>query len=347
MKQKNKTSAVSLIVIFIIIAIITAITIIYQRNNKTVFNTGKVSGNTAGNLYNKGIFCEYNDKIYFSNSYDQGDLYVMNSDGTNIKKLYKDTVSYINAAGKYIYYARNNLNEDTIHAIFRENLFGVYRINIDGSKVLSLSNETCGAVSLGNNKIFYQHYEAETALTLNSVSIDGTQNTNLLKDAVNPANIVDGIMYYNNVTDNFNLCAMNIETGNINVIYTGSCWNPIYDNNYIYFMDIENDYSLARLNLSTLEKESLNTGRVDTYNLYGDYIFYQANDKTTPRLCKMNKNGTNTETIIDGNFSNINVTSQYVYFNQYGNEVPIYKVSTTGDINVTRFDEAAEAVENK
>ena len=39
-------------------------------------------GNTAGNLNNRGLFCEYNGKVYFSNAYDDGTLYSMNPDET-------------------------------------------------------------------------------------------------------------------------------------------------------------------------------------------------------------------------------------------------------------------------
>ncbi len=347
MKQKSKSSIVSLFVLFVVLASIISAIVVYNYNNRIVWNKGDVSGNTAGNLYNYGLFCEYNDKIYFSNSYDQGDLYVMDLNLTHIKKLYNDTASYINVAGKYLYYGRNNLNEDNSSAIFRGNLFGVYRLNTDGTDLVCFNQEPCGVVSLGNNTVFYQHYDTETALSLRSVSIDGKSENTISDSAINPSCIEDGIMYFNNVSDNFNLSTMDVESENINTIYDGSFLNPIYDGSYVYFMDIENDYSLARINLSTNEKEDLGTGRVDAYNLYGDYIYYQTNDATNPYLGRMKKDGTNVEKIIDGNFCNINITSNYVYFNQFGYDTPIYKLSTTGDINVTRFDEANEAVETQ
>ncbi|MFA9377504.1 MAG: DUF5050 domain-containing protein [Lachnotalea sp.] len=345
MKQKPKSSVFSLIVFIAIVTIITSITLVYNYSKKTLYNKGNVSGNTAGNLYNNGLFCEYNDKIYFSNSYDKGEIYVMNSDGSNIKKLYSDTASYLNVSGKYLYYARNNLNADTVDSIFRGNLFGIYRINTNGSNILCLNDETCGVVSLGNNKIFYQHYDTTTALTLRSVSIDGTNEINISKDSIDPSCIEDGAIYYNNVSDDFNLNKMDVGSEQSTLLYEGAFWHPIFDDNYVYFMDLDNDYSLARVNLSTNEKEDLGTGRVDTYNIYGDYVYYQANDVSNPGLHRIKKDGTEDEKIIDGNFSNINVTSKYIYFNPFGNDTPIYKVATTGSLNVTRFDEAADAVE--
>lgn len=344
MKQRSKAKFFLLLVVIAVLAIIISLSVSYRLSKKTSFNIGNISGNTAGNLYNKGIFCEFNGKVFFSNSYDQGDLYVMNPDGTQISKLYDDTVSYINAAGKYLYYSRNNLNEDNISEIFRGNLFGVYRIDQTGKNLLNLSNVTCGAVSLGNNQVFYQQYDADTALTLKSVSIDGVTKSDLDNSSINPSCIVNGTMYYNNVVDNYNLMAKDIETGGTSLVYEGTCWNPIYDDNYIYFMDIENNYALSRINLTTLEKQNLTSERIDTYNLYGEYIYYQVNDATAPRLCRMKKDGTEIETILGGNFCNINVTSEYVYFNQFGYETPILRLKTSGEIEVSRFDEAADAI---
>lgn len=344
MKQKSKTKFIPLLVVMAILIIIVSLSVSYRLSKRTFLNIGNISGNTAGNLYNKGIFCEFDNKVFFSNSYDQGDLYVMNPDGTHILKLFDDTVSYINAAGKYIYYSRNNLNEDNIGEIFRGNLFGVYRIDQTGKNLFNLSKETCGVVSLGNNQVFYQKYDTETALTLKSISIDGVTKKDLENSAINPSCIVNGTMYYNNVVDNYNLMAMDIETGSTSLVYEGTCWNPIYDDNYIYFMDIENNYTLSRINLTTLEKQNITSERIDTYNLYGEYIYYQINDATDPSLCRMKKDGTETEIILNGNFCNINVTSEYVYFNRFGYDTPIFRMKTSGEIEVSRFDEAADAI---
>ena len=59
------------------------------------YNSKTAVGNTAGNLNNKGRFCEYDGKIYFANPYDDGRLYVMNSDCSNARALNTDSVYYI------------------------------------------------------------------------------------------------------------------------------------------------------------------------------------------------------------------------------------------------------------
>ena len=69
---------------------------LYRYINRIRYNDGYVNGNTAGNLYNEGYFCEKDGIVYFANPADNYCLYSMNPDGTNIKKLEDQSVSYIN-----------------------------------------------------------------------------------------------------------------------------------------------------------------------------------------------------------------------------------------------------------
>ncbi len=38
------------------------------------------------------------------------------------------------------------------------------------------------------------------------------------------------------------------------VIYEGNCWMPVKDGNNLYFMDCENDYRIAKVDLTNGEK---------------------------------------------------------------------------------------------
>lgn len=94
---------------FIIIAIIEKGVVCYEKNWKILLFAGvivlfligsailsylsgrvpandiSVTGNTAGNLNNGGLFAESEGRVYFSNAYDGGCLYSMNSDETDLK----------------------------------------------------------------------------------------------------------------------------------------------------------------------------------------------------------------------------------------------------------------------
>ena len=54
----------------IIIAAIIGGVVFYNYSNRTRWNDSYINGNTAGNLYNNGLFCEHNGTVYFSNPND-------------------------------------------------------------------------------------------------------------------------------------------------------------------------------------------------------------------------------------------------------------------------------------
>ena len=54
--MKKKISII--IAVIVVIALIAAAVIFHYLSNRTHFNEGYVNGNTAGNLYNGGLFCE-------------------------------------------------------------------------------------------------------------------------------------------------------------------------------------------------------------------------------------------------------------------------------------------------
>ena len=44
---------------------------LYRYINRIRYNDGYVNGNTAGNLYNEGYFCEKDGIVYFANPADK------------------------------------------------------------------------------------------------------------------------------------------------------------------------------------------------------------------------------------------------------------------------------------
>ena len=78
------------------------ITVFFNLKSKeTIYNTYYVNGNTAGNLYNAGMFCENNGVVFFANPDDHNALYAMDIDGSNLKKLSNDSATYAAAQAAY------------------------------------------------------------------------------------------------------------------------------------------------------------------------------------------------------------------------------------------------------
>ncbi len=86
-----------IIIIAVLVVVFAGLGFYSHQKSKIKYNTSYVNGNTAGNLYNAGLFCEKNGTVYFANPDDDYRLYSMDTNGNHLKKLSYDRVMYINA----------------------------------------------------------------------------------------------------------------------------------------------------------------------------------------------------------------------------------------------------------
>lgn len=331
MPNKLKTRLITGFIIVLVIAAMAA----YLYLNRTIYNPEDARGNTAGNLNNNGMYCEYEGKIYFANPYDRNRLYVMNSDCTDIRKLNDDTVCSINVYGKYIYYVRNNFSPETMTMVFRGQLLGVIRTNLNGRKPTSLYDSVAGVINLYGNDLFYQHYSNEEGFSFYKVKIDGKGNTRINDAGYYPASIYGNSIYYANINGNHSIYAYNIKTGANLPYMEANAYMVDMQGDYIYYIDLDDNYSLVRANAITQDKEILvdgKDGKCISYNLYNNVIFYHVEGEAAA-LYRMNTDGTNKELIRNGNITNIGCTSQYTFFQIFGT-TSLYRVPTTGGTNV-------------
>lgn len=318
-----------------IIVLLVAAAAAYVYLNRTRFNPEGVHGNTAGNLNNNGMFCEYDGKIYFANPYDKNHLYIMNSDCSDIRKLNDDTVCSINAYGSYLYYVRNNFSPETAAMIFRGQLLGVIRTDLKGNNPKSLYDSVAGVINLYGNDLYYQHYSDEDGFSFYKMQIDGKNNTRINDAGYYPASIYGDSIYYANTVDNHNIYYYNTKSGAGGTYMQANAYMVDMQGDYIYYIDLEDNYSLVRVNTSTQNKEILvdgSNGKCISYNLYDNVIFYHV-EGDSPALYRMNTDGTNDEFIKNGNITNISCTSQYTFFQIFG-ITSLYRVPTTGKADV-------------
>ncbi|MBQ6806908.1 MAG: DUF5050 domain-containing protein [Lachnospiraceae bacterium] len=302
-------------------------------------------GNTAGNLNNRGYFCESDGKIYFANAYDNYALYSMNPDETEIEKLNSNSVSCINAGGKYLYYSmQSGTGGEGLGYMMRT--YGIYRSKKNGSASTCLDRAATNTLQLCGNYLYYDNYTNDPAV-LSKIKIDKSDKTDVTDYVVNPACYTNGKIYFNGMVDDHALYTLDTATDQVENVWQGDIWDPVMLDDYVYYMDIANNYRLCRYSLSGDVVEILTDDRVDYFNVYGNFIYFQTCSETEPALKRMVIDGSNPEIVAEGVYENINITSQYVYFNQFGESVPVYKTSTNGAINVSTFDAAqAAAVEN-
>jgi len=332
-----------ILIIFIVLLILIGLYFLLTQTEELTQNDTTVEGNTAGNLNNGGYFCQNGSIVYFANAYDNNCLYSMNVDETNITKLSKAKVKYINAAGDYIYYYQED--STSIKDLgFVQRISGVYRSKIDGNDSFCLNKDPSGIVKLVGNYIYYQHYDNENGMTLHKISIDKKEEEEIANYIINPSSYGIGYIFFNGIENDHHLYQLNVNSNLITSIWDGDLWNPTYHDGYIYYMDISSNYKLCRYSLQNKMVEVLTNDRLDFFNIYEDIIYYQKSSTTSPALKRMNLDGTNPEIVDEGNFQNINITSRYVYYNAYDIPVPVYKTVTYGPINIETFGAAADAI---
>lgn len=337
MNKKTKHIISILVVCFFTLAIAGVMII----RSLPVKNPPGTVGNTAGNINNKGLFCEYNGLVYFANPYDGNALYSMTPDEKDFKKLGSVTVSLLNVGGKHIFYYQTGSNGSAGLGYLRTQT-GIFRCDLKGNSTTNFSQDAAFSMQLVDNNLYY-HVSDDKGPHLYKRSINKSDPVLLADSIINPACVVDGKIYYNGTESNHYLYSLDTATDSVNTVWEGNLWDPIVYGNYVYYLDVANDYRLCRYSLTEGSIEILTEDRIDKYNISTNYIYYQKNSQTEPCLKRMFLDGSNPEIIADGNFTDINITSNYVYFHPFESNVPTYRTPVDGAIQVTTFDAAAEA----
>jgi hypothetical protein len=287
-------------------------------NNRMQYNESYVNGNTAGNLYNAGLFCESNGTVFFANPDDKYRLYSMDADGSNLAKLSNDTVMYINADSHYVYYVRNNDSSTTSFAFFTFNNNSLCRMTRDGKNIAVLDPDPCIYATLIGNYVYYLHYDTETATTLYKVGIDGEERSQVYTPYLFTCSALGQYFYSSGTQTDGALYQYDTATDQMDKIYDCNCYKPIVsgDNN-VYYLDVDQNNALVHTNIESGNPTTLTTDSIDLYNVYGSYIYYQRYSEDEPALCMIKNDGSDFQVLAYGNYSNINVTSYNIYFTDY------------------------------
>ncbi len=317
MKQNIK----GIFILIILIAISGLLAFLgYQSRQVTMNPTGTV-GNTGGNLNNAGLFCEYNNTVYFANPKDGYSLYTMTTDEQNVTKLTDSEVCNILAGGDYIYYFQKSSHDESMGNVRISRSF--FRCDLDGNHATSLTSDTVVCGQLVDNYLYLLIAQNGSPLFY-KLKIDKSEKIQLANYVVNPASAQGGHIYYNGTGSDHYLYSLNTVTEVPSELWQGNIWYPIADGDYVYFLDVENNYRLCRYVLSQKTVEVLTEDRVENYNIGNGYVYYQCNSTTAPALKMMRTDGTGLTVIAEGNYNNINMTSKYVYFQEFGSPTSLY-----------------------
>lgn len=319
----------------LILAAVAVISILIIKKGKVkLYSDSSTTGNTSGNLLNGGLFTQADNVIYFANPNDHNKLYKMNANLSKIKKVYNDKVSYINAAGNYIFYTRRNDKfKKSDNALLSLSTTGLFRITKNGTDLSRLYEDPTQVACLYGNHVYYQHYDHKKGLELYSAKIDGSKNKLLKREAISPYSVSGNTIYYSGWAKEHNIHSMDISGANDKVIYNGNCTSVIKSGDYIYFLNMNQNYNLCRIGLDGGSAETIVQYKLATYNITndGNIIFYQVDNGQNNGIYMYDMSTGTNEQIAAGNFNFIHIISDYVFYEDYEGKTAYYYNISTGE----------------
>lgn len=316
-----KKSFKNILIITACILLLALMALVLFFSGHTTMNPSGTVGNTAGNLNNDGLFCEYDGTVYFSNATVGGCLYAMNPDETDIRCLNDLKVRNILAGGKYLYFFQTGAASISGFGHI-EGIKSFDRCKLNGNDITAITRDVVVTGQLVDNYL-YLLTAANPGASFYKVKIDKSETVQLADYNINPACARNGVIYYSGTQENHYLYTLNTANDVSSELWRGNLCYPVLDGDYIYYMDVAENYRLCRYSLSRNEIEILTNDRVDCFNVGNGYIYYQKSGKN-PQLKFMRLDGSENTVLAEGNFTHINMTSRYVYFQQFGNDTTMY-----------------------
>ncbi|MBR1862044.1 MAG: DUF5050 domain-containing protein [Lachnospiraceae bacterium] len=334
MKKINKRTLI-IVIIVVILALGGGVfvAVFNTRGEHIAPNPAGTIGNTPGNINNGGLFCESDGKVYFANSFDNYTLYRMNSDETEIERLSGAVISNILAAGDYIYYFQKSASGETGLGGVRVP-FSFNRSRKDGKKAVSLARTVVTTGQLVDNTLYLQGMDDNGAYFFKT-GTDGSDYEELARYVLNPASALNGQIYYNSTVGNHFLNRYDTASGAVTTLLEENVWNPVIYGDYVYYMDPGNDYQLRRYSLSNDNIEILTKERVQLFNVGNGLIYFQTFGSSSG-LYFMGTDGNGVTLVANGEYTDINMTSQYVYFRDFFDDTVTYH-SYPGSTSYTAF----------
>lgn len=334
----NKTAKIVLVTT-ICVLVLAGLGLLSFFGGRVPMNPEGTVGNSAGNINNDGLFCEYDGRVYFSNAADNGCLYSMNLDETDVKKINDMTVRNILAGGSYLFfYQTGSASESALGQI--SGLRSFCRSKLNGSEVTGMTRDVVITAQLVNNYLYLMTNNPSTGPSFYKLKIDGSEQETLASYSINPACARNGVIYYNGTQSDHYLYTLNTSNDVSTELWRGNIWYPTLDGDYVYYMDVANNYRLCRYSLYGNEVQILTEDRIDCFNVGGGYIYYQKSGNE-PQLRCMRADGSDNRAVADGNFTHINMTSRYVYFQVFGDDLTTYHIPL-GSNTYSTFSPVAE-----
>jgi hypothetical protein len=259
---------------------------IYYTNsydNGTLYSMN-VNGSDNRKLNNDWTpwFCASGERIYYQNGNDGMNIYVMNTDGSGRKKLNDDDSGNINIIGDRIYYSNT------------DDGFTLYSMNIDGSDRKKLNGDIPLYMNVVGDRIYYSG-ELSGIKGIYSVKTDGTDRIKLTDDSPYLLSVADGWIYYNNENDGFKLYAIRTDGSDRHKLNDDYALSINVVDGRIYYQN-GNEGKIYSINTDGSDRKLLSDDSADWLVVGDSRIYYTI---TGAKIYSMNIDGNDKQLLMD------------------------------------------------
>ena len=249
----------------------------------------------------------------------------MSPDGSNLAKLCNDTVSYINADEHYLYYVRNNPGATGAALSFLSvNTDSLCRIDREGGddSVLILDSAPCLYASLYGNYIYYIRYDESEGSTLYKVKIDGSgcKQVDTAPDFTCSAN--GEYMYYNGTDSDHYIWRLNTtDDSKGHALRRELLYADCHRRYHRLFHGLRQQLrDRPHRSCHRREDASVRGPRGLVQPLRRLHLLPEKMIPSIRELGFMRTDGSGYTTLFEGNFKDITITSEYVYFRDFSTD---------------------------
>lgn len=267
---------------------------------------------TSKVINNCGDCAFQGDRIYYSNSYDNGTLYSMTTDGSDNRKLNDDWTSWFYVSGDRIYYQNGKDGK-------------IYAMNIDGSGRQKLNEDDSRNVNVAGDRIYYSNWDEDS--TLYSMNTDGSDRKSM--DGDNPVymNVVgDRIYYSGNLSGSKGIYSIKTDGTDRIKLTDDSPYCMAVADGWVYYNNENDDTKLYAIRTDGSDRHKLADDSGLSINVVDNRIYYR-NGKEN-KIYSINTDGSDRKRLSDDNAEWLVVGDGRIYYTITG--ANIYSMNIDG-----------------
>ncbi|MEG0641323.1 MAG: DUF5050 domain-containing protein [Clostridium sp.] len=180
-----------------------------------------------------------------------------------------------------------------------------------GNTLSNIANN--GLAAINNEDIYFVNvYRGEDLYR-----VCGKMYSQITEDKVRGINIIGDTIYYTTLLSE--LKSININGENKKVILEGLVENVIVCEDYIFYINVLDNYSIYRYNIKNNEIQKISSDICDKINISNDNIYYiKCSDNLdwygSGSICEIDKSGQESRILLDTNANCIIYDNGYIFF---------------------------------